>query len=76
MALRDRTITPGRIGRRPRVEEIRDELDELDRAHLDAWLDDPRVGSKRIATELTAEGYPCSPGAVAHYRRNVLGVDA
>lgn len=74
MALADRTIVPGRIGRGYRIDEIRDELPDDDVEHLDRWLADENVASKRIAAELVDEGFPVSPGAVATYRRNVLRV--
>ena len=73
MALRDRTITPAKGGRGFRITEILDELDDQeDRDALLGWLNDPAIGSKRIAAELADEGYPISPGAVATYRRKAL----
>lgn len=75
MALRDRHIGPRVTGRGYRIDEIRGLLDTEDLEVLDRWLADPTIGSKRIAAEVSAEGYNVSPNAVATYRRKVLEVD-
>jgi predicted CoA-binding protein len=76
VALRDRTVIPAKVGRGYRVDEILDELDDQeDRDALLGWLNDPTIGSKRIANELVDEGYTICPNAIAYYRRKVLEVD-
>ena len=75
MSLRDHAPTPSsKRGRRHRVDEILDELDDDDRATLDAWLRDLRYSPEKIAAELAVEGITVVPGSIAAYRHNVLGI--
>lgn len=75
MSLADHEPKPiTKPGRRPRIDEILDEMSEDDRATLDRWLRDLRYSPERIATELGVEGFSIAAGSVARYRYEKLGI--
>lgn len=75
MSLRDREPVPTQpAGRRYRIDEILDELDDDEGDALRGWLADLRFSPESIRKELIAEGIPISTNAIASYRFSVLGL--
>ena len=61
-------------GRRPRIEELYEELDPEDADTLRRWVGDLSFSPEFISRELKKDGVRCSPGAVAYWRAERLGI--
>lgn len=74
MSLRRDAVPPAGPGRRRRIEELYEELDQGDADTLREWVADLRYSPEFIAGELKKDGVRCSPSSVASYRYEVLGI--